>query len=221
VRPLAGEVGDDRALAVWPRLAIDARFAPQPRAHAVGPHDEARRQRAAVAERENAGVDAPRYRDGLARREHFHRPRRPRGAYRFDERSAQLAVLDDPGERALTQLVGGKADPAAVVAAHLHGLDRGEPLGGQSLPRADGAEELGASRAERVDPRVPILRTGRRVEARRRAAVGERHGEALARERRGQRHPHWARAHHDRVVLRRCAQDALGSRTSITWFWLV
>ena len=71
-----------------------------------------------------------------------HDPRLQRGR---DQRIAQGALLHHPGKRALAQVVGGKIEPSAAIAPHVHGFDGGDPVRGQPLPGADRAQEARAA----------------------------------------------------------------------------
>ena len=122
-------------------------------------------------------------------------------AHERDERGAQRALLDDPGERALAQLVGGEVEERARIALDAHRLHGGDAIGRNVLPCALRAQERGAAGADRVDARVPALRGRGRFRRRHAGAIGERDGEAGRDERRREREPDQAGAGDEHVVV--------------------
>ena len=197
MRMLAIEIGDDRRLSVGPRHGGDARRLAHPRAKAVGADDEAGRKRAAISAAQHAPVGVERKRvereggvDGNTGR-----------AHEGDERGAQRALLDDPGKRALSQVIGREIEPRAGIALDAHRLDRRKAIDRNILPRAQGAKKRGAAGTDRVDARVPGLAGRRRFRRRHWGAIGERDGKPARDERGREREPHQAGAGDDDIVV--------------------
>ncbi len=65
-------------------------------------------------------------------------PRRVHGGH---QRGAQRALLDDPRQRALAQLVRRKVERRTRVTLDMHRFDRGDAIAGQRLPCAVRAQE--------------------------------------------------------------------------------
>ncbi len=212
MRPLGREVGDDARLRVAARLDVDARLAACPRAYAVGADHQPRANRLSFLEANFSMRGVPR--DGCRARRSKHVDARV-GAQRGDQRRVELAILDDPGERALAELIGVEAHASIVVAEHFHRLDRRHALGGETLPHPAFVQEFGAARTDRVDARIPPG-VVRRVGGGDAAAVDDRDREPRARQRDGEREPHETRADDRHVVLHVGRHSA-----SMTWFWLV
>ena len=230
---LAGEVGDDADLSVGPHGNVEPRCATDHRPQAVGAHDQPRGDRRAVLAREVARIGRPGEPVEAAGGSDLDAG----GMDLRDERSAQRALLDDPGQRPLAVLVGREVEQRTVVARDTHRLHRRDALGRQRLPGTDRVQPGRAARADRVDANVPAVRRG--LGRRGYRPVGEHDVEPAAGERRCERQADEPRAGDQHVAMARAAASGAsvvsrtahagvrpsapgsGCSTSMTWFWLV
>jgi hypothetical protein len=217
VGALAGEVGDDGGLTVGLDRGNDAGRAARPRMQAISGDQQARRDARPIVELQCPRVARPVDGRKRARRDDLDAC----AVRRLRERGAQRALLDDPGERALADVVRRKIERGPAIAHDPHCVDRRESFGGERLPCADRPQERGTPGADRVDPRVPVaVRRGFRRHRHRRA-IGERNAQSELRKRRSQREPDQSRACDQHVARRVGNHDGGNSSTSITWCWLV
>jgi hypothetical protein len=163
-----------------------------PRSRTIGPHDQSRRQRLAAIEAQLRIADAG------------------------DQCGVHLAVLDDPRQRPLAELIGGESELAARIAANVHRFDRTKTIHWQPLPRADAAQERGAARADGIDTSIPVLIGRRNRGGINMRAIDNRHPDPCARQRCGERQADETRAEDGDVVVPRATGHQ--SRTSMTWF---
>ncbi len=217
MRPLAGEIGDDRRLPIRLLHGDDPGRFTHAGADAVGTDDEPRAERVAVVEK-----DFTTFRRPADRRD---RARRMRGdAGGMDERDecrAQRALLDDPGERALADLVRAEVEHSVIIAFDAHRLDGRDALGCERLPRAQRAQQGRAARTDRVDAGIPVLSGRRHLRGSDGNAIDERHGESGGRERRREREPDEAGAGDQHVAIGSSYAVHSLSSVSMTWFWFV
>ena len=156
------------------------------------------REGTAVGKRDPGSVGAPGDRLRLAGSKHVE----ARGsAHDLDQRRRERAVLDDPGERSLADLVGGKCDRAFSVAVHVHHFDRRNPICRKPLPRAEAAKKLGAAGADGVDTLIPVFGVDRTVEGRDCASFQQRDTEPVAGKGHRERHADQSRTQDDDVVV--------------------
>src|SRR5690242_9045434 len=111
--------------------------------------------------------------------------------------SAQRALLDDPGKRALAELVRGEGEHRTAVAHDAHRLDRLDALARQGLPGTHALQECGAAGAYCIYARIPRVGVDRRRALR---PIEKSDGEADARERGGEREADQARTRDDDVA---------------------
>ena len=192
---LAREIRDDGGLAVGLGLRHDAgRFA-HPRSRAVGADDQPCIDGAPVRELQRCRGRRPRELVERRIRDHVD----ARTARRTQQRRAKLALLDDPRQRALSQVVSGEVDRAAAVAFDVHRFDGSDALAVERLPSADCAQKSGATGADRVDARVECLGIG--LDIGQGTAIDQRHGKTGSRERGRKREADQARANDHDIVM--------------------
>jgi hypothetical protein len=161
MRPLAGEIGDHRPLAVGAAAHRDPGLLAHRRARAVRPGHELRAQRAAAGQLQARRVPAVELQPGEAIRDQSLHGIVLRE--RFVERGLQRAVFRDPGQGGDTRAVGIERElGAAVVAEHAHGAHRGDAIARQALPCAQPGEEFDVSRRHGVHAGVESRARGHR-----------------------------------------------------------
>ena len=133
----------------------------------------------------------------------------------------ERALLDDPCERALAEVVGGEIEERSAIAFDAHRLDGGHAIGRQHLPGPDGAQKRGAARTDRVDACVPVVGVRRRFRRDHARTIGERHGQPRARERARECEAREPCAGDQHVAVGAVGDHGSRSSVSMTWFWLV
>jgi hypothetical protein len=130
-----------------------ARPLAHPRAHAVGADHEDAGDRRAVGQAQRGVGARPCERSKPTPRAHVD----ARRVHAVDRARAQRALLDDPRERALAEVVRGELEPPVAIAFDAHRLDRRTRSSGSDLPCADALQERRAAGADRVDAQVQTV----------------------------------------------------------------